>query len=152
MFDACQSLHTETLHLILPGIFADFRLSSIRQVRNHPTAFPSRIELAQARRKRSVMGNTKPPIPSARARREHRSLRQMSHGSWTGSSCVVWDVITDSLSIRGRHLSYQRSRHTVHPQTSLIKIEGVDDTNAAKYVFTPNQSQAPPLRFLLFGC
>jgi ribosomal protein L35AE/L33A len=35
---------------------------------------------------------------------------------------------------RGRHLSYQRSRHVTHPGTSLIKIEGVDDTNAAKYV------------------
>ncbi|KAK4648388.1 LOW QUALITY PROTEIN: 60S ribosomal protein L33B [Podospora bellae-mahoneyi] len=33
---------------------------------------------------------------------------------------------------RGRHLSYQRSRHAVHSKTSLIKIEGVDDTNAAK--------------------
>lgn len=35
---------------------------------------------------------------------------------------------------RGRHLSYQRGRHTTHPGTSLIKIEGVDDTKAAKYV------------------
>ncbi len=35
---------------------------------------------------------------------------------------------------RGRHLSYQRSRHNTHPKTSLIKIEGVDDTPAAKYV------------------
>ncbi|KAF6813317.1 60s ribosomal protein l33 [Colletotrichum musicola] len=34
---------------------------------------------------------------------------------------------------RGRHLSYQRGRHTTHPQTSLIKIEGVDDTNAANF-------------------
>ena len=33
---------------------------------------------------------------------------------------------------RGRHLSYQRSRHVTNPKTSLIKIEGVDDTNAAK--------------------
>jgi hypothetical protein len=35
---------------------------------------------------------------------------------------------------RGRHLSYQRSRNITHPGTSLIKIEGVDSTNAAKYV------------------
>ncbi|SCN68377.1 probable RPL33B-ribosomal protein L35a.e.c15 [Fusarium fujikuroi] len=34
---------------------------------------------------------------------------------------------------RGRHLSYQRSRHTTRPATSLIKIEGVDDTNAANF-------------------
>ncbi|KAF5709895.1 hypothetical protein CEK26_000576 [Fusarium fujikuroi] len=38
------------------------------------------------------------------------------------------------LYVKGRHLSYQRSRHTTRPATSLIKIEGVDDTNAAKYV------------------
>lgn len=35
---------------------------------------------------------------------------------------------------RGRHLSYQRSRNITHPGTSLIKIEGVDSTAAAKYV------------------
>ncbi|KFH45767.1 60S ribosomal protein L33-A-like protein [Hapsidospora chrysogenum ATCC 11550] len=34
---------------------------------------------------------------------------------------------------RGRHLSYQRSRHSTHPATSLIKIEGVDDANAANF-------------------
>jgi ribosomal protein L35AE/L33A len=39
-----------------------------------------------------------------------------------------------SESLRGRHLSYQRSRHTTHAKTSLVKIEGVDDTAGAKYV------------------
>jgi large subunit ribosomal protein L35Ae len=34
---------------------------------------------------------------------------------------------------RGRHLSYQRSKRAVNPKTSLIKIEGVDDTKAAEY-------------------
>lgn len=37
---------------------------------------------------------------------------------------------------RGRHLSYQRSRHVQTPGTSLIKIEGVDSTDAAKYVLS----------------
>lgn len=41
---------------------------------------------------------------------------------------------TDEHDHRGRHLSYQRSRHNTRPKTSLIKIEGVDDTPAAKYV------------------
>lgn len=36
------------------------------------------------------------------------------------------------IEFRGRHLSYQRGRRTTHPKTSLIKIEGVDDTDAAK--------------------
>jgi hypothetical protein len=35
---------------------------------------------------------------------------------------------------RGRHLSYKRSRHTTKPAISLIQIEGVDNTEAAKYV------------------
>lgn len=44
-------------------------------------------------------------------------------------------ICTDGISItRGRHLSFQRGRRTTKPSTSLIKIEGVDDTPAAKYV------------------
>jgi large subunit ribosomal protein L35Ae len=35
---------------------------------------------------------------------------------------------------RGRHLSYQRGKRNTNPNTSLIKIEGVDTTDAAKYV------------------
>ncbi|KEZ44651.1 hypothetical protein SAPIO_CDS3696 [Scedosporium apiospermum] len=37
------------------------------------------------------------------------------------------------LYVKGRHLSYQRSKHATNPGTSLIKIEGVDDTNAANF-------------------
>ncbi|CAK7266927.1 60S ribosomal protein L33B [Sporothrix epigloea] len=37
------------------------------------------------------------------------------------------------LYVKGRHLSYQRGRHVTHPKTSLIKIEGVDDTPAANF-------------------
>ncbi|EPE06793.1 60s ribosomal protein l33 [Ophiostoma piceae UAMH 11346] len=37
------------------------------------------------------------------------------------------------LYVKGRHLSYQRGRHVVRPKTSLIKIEGVDDTPAANF-------------------
>lgn len=40
---------------------------------------------------------------------------------------------TNTNFSRGRHLSYQRSRRTVHSKTSLVKIEGVDDQSAAKY-------------------
>lgn len=47
----------------------------------------------------------------------------------------LWN--TDEFDFRGRHLSYQRSRHITHPGTSLIKIEGVDDVKGAKYVETP---------------
>jgi ribosomal protein L35AE/L33A len=40
----------------------------------------------------------------------------------------------DNGSRRGRHLSYQRGKRNTNPGTSLIKIEGVDNTDAAKYV------------------
>jgi hypothetical protein len=35
---------------------------------------------------------------------------------------------------RGRHLSYQRGKRNTNPSTSLIQIEGVENTEAAKYV------------------
>lgn len=38
------------------------------------------------------------------------------------------------LSNRGRHLSYQRGKRNTNPNTSLIQIEGVNDTTGAKYV------------------
>ncbi|GKZ67059.1 60S ribosomal protein L33B [Aspergillus niger] len=34
---------------------------------------------------------------------------------------------------RGRHVSYQRSKRTVNPNTSLIKIDGVESTEAANF-------------------
>lgn len=40
--------------------------------------------------------------------------------------------LTRIFFTRGRHLSYQRSKHQVNPNTSLIKIDGVDNTDAAK--------------------
>jgi len=41
---------------------------------------------------------------------------------------LTWDVN------RGRHLSYQRGKRNTNPGTSLIQIEGVENTEAAKYV------------------
>ncbi|KAJ1327605.1 large subunit ribosomal protein L35Ae [Microdochium nivale] len=37
------------------------------------------------------------------------------------------------LYVKGRHLSYQRSKHVTNPKMSLVKIEGVDDINAANF-------------------
>ncbi|KAI9886799.1 MAG: 60S ribosomal protein L33B [Watsoniomyces obsoletus] len=37
------------------------------------------------------------------------------------------------LYVKGRHLSYQRGKRNTNPGTSLIKIEGVDDTKAATF-------------------
>ncbi|GAB7347983.1 hypothetical protein MBLNU459_g5484t1 [Dothideomycetes sp. NU459] len=37
------------------------------------------------------------------------------------------------LYVKGRHLSYQRGKRNTNPDTSLIKIEGVDDTKAANF-------------------
>jgi ribosomal protein L35AE/L33A len=38
--------------------------------------------------------------------------------------------------VKGKHLSHQRGKRNTNPNTSLLKIEGVDDTNAAKYVLS----------------
>jgi large subunit ribosomal protein L35Ae len=34
---------------------------------------------------------------------------------------------------RGKHVSYQRGKRNTNPGTSLIKIEGVDDSKAATF-------------------
>jgi large subunit ribosomal protein L35Ae len=34
---------------------------------------------------------------------------------------------------QGKHLSYQRGKRNTNPNTSLIKIEGVDDPKAASF-------------------
>ncbi|KAI3334048.1 ribosomal protein L35A [Ustulina deusta] len=37
------------------------------------------------------------------------------------------------LYVKARHLGYRRNKHTTHPNRSLVKIEGVDDPEAAKF-------------------
>jgi len=39
---------------------------------------------------------------------------------------------THRLHVRARHVSYQRSKRRSNPDVSLLKIEGVDSTEAAK--------------------
>lgn len=36
-------------------------------------------------------------------------------------------------SCRGKHISFQRGKHTLNPKTSLIKIEGVDTPKSAEF-------------------
>ncbi|PSK56579.1 hypothetical protein B9Z65_6203 [Elsinoe australis] len=37
------------------------------------------------------------------------------------------------LYVKGKHLSYQRGKRNTNPNTSLVKIEGVDDSKAAQF-------------------
>ncbi|KAK8257516.1 ribosomal protein L35A [Phyllosticta capitalensis] len=37
------------------------------------------------------------------------------------------------LYVKGKHLSYQRGKRNTNPNTSLIKIEGVDNTQDATF-------------------
>ncbi|KAG0154096.1 hypothetical protein PDIDSM_1476 [Penicillium digitatum] len=49
---------------------------------------------------------------------------------------ALHDVYRELMQVsfdRGRHLSFQRSKHNLTPNTSLVKIEGVDDTKSAKF-------------------
>ncbi|KKY20739.1 putative 60s ribosomal protein l33 [Diplodia seriata] len=41
------------------------------------------------------------------------------------------------LYVKGKHVSYVRGKHTVRPNTSILKLEGVQTTEEAKYVDTP---------------
>ncbi|KAF2624075.1 ribosomal protein L35Ae [Macroventuria anomochaeta] len=37
------------------------------------------------------------------------------------------------LYVKGKHVSYQRGKRNTNPGTSLLKLEGVDDTAAAQW-------------------
>ncbi|KAI7386659.1 hypothetical protein D0859_16712 [Hortaea werneckii] len=37
------------------------------------------------------------------------------------------------LYVKGKHVAFKRGKHTLRPNTSLIKIEGVDDPQAAHF-------------------
>ncbi|GAQ04587.1 60S ribosomal protein L33-B [Aspergillus lentulus] len=50
-------------------------------------------------------------------------IKDLANGLF--STCTVY--------VKGRHLSYQRSKRAVNPNTSLIKIDGVDSTEAANF-------------------
>ncbi|VVT47181.1 60S ribosomal protein eL33 [Magnusiomyces paraingens] len=41
--------------------------------------------------------------------------------------------MTERLYVKGKHVSYQRSKHVTHPNTSLIKLEGVSSTKDAQF-------------------
>lgn len=51
-----------------------------------------------------------------------------------GTMIWLYWIYTDMDHFRGRHLSYQRGKRNTTPGTSLIQIEGVNNTEAAKYV------------------
>ncbi len=65
---------------------------------------------------------------------------------------IIGTDILLAVYVKGKHLSFQRGKRNTNPNTSLVKIEGVDDTNAAKYVFTsplPNEPR-PKKRRITF--
>lgn len=39
-----------------------------------------------------------------------------------------------TVYVKGKHISYQRGKRNTNPNTSLLKLEGVDDQKAATYV------------------
>ncbi|KAJ5703769.1 hypothetical protein N7493_010907, partial [Penicillium malachiteum] len=48
------------------------------------------------------------------------------------STCLR-NKVTAVIYVKGRHLSYQRAKHNTNPNTSLVKIEGVEDSKAAQF-------------------
>ncbi|KAI1617717.1 50S ribosomal protein L35Ae [Exophiala viscosa] len=57
-----------------------------------------------------------------------------SNHRWGRSMAKIeTDLFLLAVYVKGKHLSYQRGKRNTNPNTSLLKIEGVDDTNAAKF-------------------
>ncbi|RAR11197.1 4A/4B type thioredoxin-like protein [Stemphylium lycopersici] len=60
------------------------------------------------------------------------------------------------LYVKGRHVSYQRSKHNTNPKVSLLQLEGVDSTKAAEwylgkrvaYVYRVGSSKSNPIRVI----
>lgn len=42
-------------------------------------------------------------------------------------------IILPLVYVKGKHLSYQRGKRNTNPGTSLLKLEGVDSTEAAQW-------------------
>ncbi|KAK3112842.1 60S ribosomal protein L33B [Teratosphaeriaceae sp. CCFEE 6253] len=55
------------------------------------------------------------------------------HRTRSTVAASAWDRGSDLTQQQGRHLSYQRGKRNTNPDTSLIKIEGVDDQKAATF-------------------
>ncbi|OCK98164.1 60S ribosomal protein eL33 [Cenococcum geophilum 1.58] len=56
--------------------------------------------------------------------------KPLPHTAYTGTRVLRVRV---ARLVWGKHLSYQRGKRNTTPGTSLIKIEGVDDTKAATF-------------------
>ncbi|RMJ10806.1 hypothetical protein BHE90_009640 [Fusarium euwallaceae] len=94
-----------------------------KPVTDYTSSEYSSIRLLACARRDFVLDPPSTPISKFR----YRNLAKPRHNT---NTIGFW---TDDDGYRGRHLSYQRSRHTTRPATSLIKIEGVDDTKGANF-------------------
>ncbi|KAJ5220282.1 hypothetical protein N7468_009486 [Penicillium chermesinum] len=46
---------------------------------------------------------------------------------------IMLTEFSSLVYVKGRHLSYQRSKHNTNPNTSLVKIDGVENPEAAQF-------------------
>lgn len=66
------------------------------------------------------------------------------------------DTDCDSVYVKGRHVSYQRSKRNTNPNVSLLQLEGVESTKDAEwylgkrvaYVYRVGSSKSNPIRVI----
>jgi ribosomal 30S subunit maturation factor RimM len=65
---------------------------------------------------------------------KHNSNLTTPHTTSGGpKSFAMSDNKSHRLYVKGKHISYQRGKRNTNPGTSLLKLEGVDDTAAAQW-------------------
>merc|ERR1711933_608087 len=52
------------------------------------------------------------------------------------------------LYVKGKHVAFKRGKHTLRPNTSLIKIEGVDDPQAAHFYLGKKEIRCTKIRVI----
>ena len=116
---------------------------------NRPTTtaihFGSRLDLPVSRQSPHLSTVTMSSSPGHRCESTLQQLRCKStsesrqHPLALNPFMLQWHLLTIyscAVYVKGKHLSYQRGKRNTYPNTSLLKLEGVDDQKAATYVLS----------------
>lgn len=134
---ACRACATDCCAKTLAKQFTETRTSKTPASISHP-ASPSVTQL------------TRPPQPSRCLRKRATAVsRRRDEISYTHTDC-------SPVYVKGRHISYQRSKRNSNPNVSLLQLEGVENTKDAQwylgkrvaYVYRVGSSKSNPVRVI----
>lgn len=60
-------------------------------------------------------------------------MNQIQTRFYVSVSHHIFMIHTNTVYVKGKHISYQRSKRVVNPNVSLVKIEGVSNPDEAKF-------------------